>query len=174
MGSDATVTTETHTVHVITARTPRGFARLHLDEAAGLCTLTSSWCEGSAYWLHRGKGVSLARFVAGIDSGYALDKLIPSAQHRVDDPDATRAAILEAIADQDDYDDDPSWDSDAERALADEVKQGSLTYEEWAQNTRLDEPWHCWRTKVNPQWTDLWSEVWEPHLRPALVALAER
>lgn len=169
------VTVETRTVHAVVFRSDdrRDYVRVTLDEGLGLCTLNSSWCDGSAYWQHRGPGCSLARFVAGIDSSYARNNLLPTSLHTVDDYDATAAAIREAIAEQVDSNEAPYRAAD-ERELAEQVEQGSLTFEEWRGETSLDEPWHYWHTMENPQWTALWNRVWVPHIRPALVQLAEQ
>lgn len=167
----ATVVVEEVTITRITVRGARGasWAILSWDER-GKVSLSTDHGAWVSHWPH--ECARMPAFLSTLDSGYLSGNFLRGSQRVHDD-----AGTLEAIRDwicHERYDGNMTRDeARAEWELATMVEEQG-TPEGWMARTKLDEPWHLLRTRVDPAWTNMWERLWEPHIKPALVQLGRR
>lgn len=166
----ATVVVEDVTITRITVRGARGssWAILSWDER-GKVSLSTDHGAWVSHW--PAERARMPAFLSTLDTDYLAGNFLRGSL-RVHDNEGTLKAIRDWICHAR-YDGNMTRDeARAEWEIAAMVEEQG-TPEGWMARTKLDEPWHLLRTRVDPAWTNMWERLWLPHIRPALQLLAQ-
>ena len=133
----------------------------------GWVVILSDYGHWAYWWGHRGQGVSVAKFLAGLDRDYMGNKMMGQALMEFS-LESTVQAIRETI-----ISDRKSCGMEKEEArneweLALQLEAGDLSFDAWYGESSMVDGYECRRTEVCGTWDSFWKNLWLPLVVPVL------
>lgn len=159
--------------HEIYARDDRyAWAKL-LWQDDGRVIILSDYGTWSYFWGHRGEGVSVEEFLLQLNEDYMGSKMLAGdlmVFSLKDTVNGIRGEIRDRILEGSISNAEVAF----ENSICDCLEDEDFSFEDWMKATELDEPWESAKKEICPEWSNFWSRLWVPLIKPQLQILVEK
>lgn len=133
----------------------------------GWVIILSDYGHWAYWWGHRGEGVSVAKFLAGLDRDYMGNKMMGQALMEFS-LESTVQAIRESIISDRKTCGMTKEEAASEWALAQLLEDGMLSFEQWYGESSMVDGYECQCKEVCGTWDGFWKRLWLPLVVPVL------
>jgi hypothetical protein len=146
----------------------RAWCRLFWEDS-GQVIIVSDYGNWAYWWGHRGK-LSVPEFLASLECDYMGRKMLGADLYERDDI-ATVKSIRDELQEELDSHGMLLHLFEEETELLDKYCDGEISFEEWAEDTSLSEPYESAVKCICSEWQNFWDKLWVPLVQSALVEL---
>lgn len=153
--------------HEIYVRNDRSAWCKLLWQDNGWVIILSDYGHWAYWWGHRGEGVSVAKFLAGLDRDYMGNKMMGQSLMEFS-LESTVQAIRETIIFERKSCGMEKEEARSEWELAERLEDGDLSFEGWYGESSMVDGYECQRKEVCGTWSNFWDRLWVPMVVPVL------
>lgn len=138
----------------------------------GWVIILSDYGHWAFWWGHRGKGISVSRFLAKLDREYMGGKMMGADLYEYS-VESTVKCIRETIVEYRKAGVMTKDDARSEWDLSEQLESDGIAFSEWCGESSLGDGYECHRKEICNTWVQFWSRLWVPLIRPLLESGSE-